>query len=560
MHRIKFFLPFWWDHVYGDFECWEEKWTNRLENHIYAWEIFDEVPFDGVLFSRVEVEKSNSKYEKILDSGGIREFLNIPENISLFGDCGAFGYIEEDKPPYDPIETLNFYEKLQYDLACTVDHLIVKSTEDTKEERFNLVLDNAKKMIDEWNRKDFSYELVGVAQGWDPQSYREAIEELTDMGFGHIGLGGLARSNNKTISKILKTCYPAWKGKDVNLHIFGIGKWQLLPLMKKLGISSIDNAYHRRAWLSEKKNYEIGEDAYTAIRIPISHPYSDERIPEEEKVFEKLKAYERDRVPSEDVIESLERYEEKLVEMGKEDKNRFERMKDLENQYLRTLKERPWERCNCPICEEYGLHVCIFRRNERNMRRGFHNLYNFYKRFRKFQQGELEKNESMKKWSEPNYIQVINEEEFEGDKILVLTSCTAKKISNEPGPEAKAKEMYKGRIFQRVKNLCEAKDWDYKIISAKYGLIDPEEKIKGYNKVLKTQEDVDEIQTDALDDLLDILPSYDKIIVLAGKKYRKVIDPLLDYRFYVLKSQGYGDLCSKIKSATPPIERKLSEF
>ena len=34
---------------------------------------------------------------------------------------------------------------------------------------------------------------------------------------------------------------------------------------------------------------------------------------------------------------------------------------------MRTLKERPWKDCGCPICE-LGINVAIFRGAERNKR------------------------------------------------------------------------------------------------------------------------------------------------------------------------------------------------
>jgi hypothetical protein len=51
---------------------------------------------------------------------------------------------------------------------------------------------------------------------------------------------------------------------------------------------------------------------------------------------------------------------------------------DLLEKYQETLRERPWEKCDCPICEEHGIEVCIFRGNDRNRRRGFHNTRRFY--------------------------------------------------------------------------------------------------------------------------------------------------------------------------------------
>jgi len=54
---------------------------------------------------------------------------------------------------------------------------------------------------------------------------------------------------------------------------------------------------------------------------------------------------------------------------------------DLLDEYERLLRDRPWEQCNCPICTEYGIEVAIFRGNNRNRRRGFHNTRRFYDEF-----------------------------------------------------------------------------------------------------------------------------------------------------------------------------------
>jgi hypothetical protein len=43
--------------------------------------------------------------------------------------------------------------------------------------------------------------------------------------------------------------------------------------------------------------------------------------------------------------------------------------------YRETLKDKPWKRCLCAMCRELGVEVIIFRGNNRNRRRGFHNLW-----------------------------------------------------------------------------------------------------------------------------------------------------------------------------------------
>ena len=47
----------------------------------------------------------------------------------------------------------------------------------------------------------------------------------------------------------------------------------------------------------------------------------------------------------------------------------------------KTLYDAPWKRCRCAICRKDGIHVIIFRGNNRNRRRGFHNTWLFYQMF-----------------------------------------------------------------------------------------------------------------------------------------------------------------------------------
>jgi hypothetical protein len=46
--------------------------------------------------------------------------------------------------------------------------------------------------------------------------------------------------------------------------------------------------------------------------------------------------------------------------------------------YRQTLEDRPWQRCPCAICRAVRVEVIIFRGNNRNRRRGFHNTWQLY--------------------------------------------------------------------------------------------------------------------------------------------------------------------------------------
>jgi hypothetical protein len=50
--------------------------------------------------------------------------------------------------------------------------------------------------------------------------------------------------------------------------------------------------------------------------------------------------------------------------------------------YREVLEDKPWQKCGCSICRSCGIEVAIFRGNNRNRRRGFHNTYVFYQQLK----------------------------------------------------------------------------------------------------------------------------------------------------------------------------------
>ena len=55
----------------------------------------------------------------------------------------------------------------------------------------------------------------------------------------------------------------------------------------------------------------------------------------------------------------------------------------------RVLEAAPWKDCKCDICQRDGIDVIIFRGNNRNRRRGFHNTYVFYRLIQRALAGEV---------------------------------------------------------------------------------------------------------------------------------------------------------------------------
>jgi hypothetical protein len=366
---MKFFLPFWFsDHIYPSYDPWEYEWKPENVQSKYVWQLpWPRLPIDGILISRSNIER-NKRHLQSFNDKGVYRTLGIPKHLPTFGDCGAWSYIKEGKPPYQPKETLEFYRRMKFTYACTVDHIILPETFSQRYERLETTLRNAQVMIDEWKSDQslYGFQLVGVVQGWDPQSYYDSAKQILDMGFKFIALGGQSRAPSRVTVDILRRCYPLWEDKQVKVHVFGLGRLNLFDAFRRYGVYSFDNAYHRRAWLSLSDNYEIGDDGYTAIRIPVAKELPERR--RERIVMARLRRLDNGTIPVSSFLKTLRSYDP-------------ERCETLAVEYERTLVERPWKRCDCIACKALGIHVVVFRSNERNMRRGFHNLWNLYQRF-----------------------------------------------------------------------------------------------------------------------------------------------------------------------------------
>jgi hypothetical protein len=90
----------------------------------------------------------------------------------------------------------------------------------------------------------------------------------------------------------------------------------------------------------------------------------------EHKALDILRAYDKGKACLDETLETVLSYD-KL----------FGEKRNHRNWYLRVLEDQPWKACDCPICREIGIEVIIFRGNNRNRRRGFHNVKVFYEQF-----------------------------------------------------------------------------------------------------------------------------------------------------------------------------------
>lgn len=128
-------------------------------------------------------------------------------------------------------------------------------------------------------------------------------------------------------------------------------------------------------------------------------------------------------------------------------------------------------------------------------------------------------------------------------EILILTSCSAKKKKT---PERmRAIDLYNGDLFNLVKKFVKRNKFTFRIISAKYGLISPDEEIEYYNKKIENNEDIKKLQKLVNPKLNKLINNYDMILVIMGEDYKKIIDPLKNDKFiYFFDKRGLGGYLS----------------
>jgi hypothetical protein len=389
---MKFFFPDSQDQVDPSFDfVTEERSRLRLRHRedLYAHELFDKAPFDGVLVSKAVLEAgrySLAQKQRMLREG-VRKFFRISDpNLQTMGDCGAFAYVREEVPPFSVQTVVDYYRTMGFDYGMSVDHIVFgydasdRNVEPEWRRRHKLTLELAQSFLAEYARTGARFTPIGVAQGWSPSSYAEAVHELQKMGYSYVALGGMVGLKTPDILNCLSEIQTVL-ASGVDMHILGVTRVDSFEAFADFGVTSIDSTSPlRQAFKDMKDNYYAPERTYTAIRVPqvdanpqlvrnIKAGKVDQREARrlERNCLELLNRFDSGGASLEAVLAALVEYET-LYHDGK----------SFAATYREVLEDAPWRQCDCEVCRSLGIHVMLFRGAERNRRRGFHNLHVFY--------------------------------------------------------------------------------------------------------------------------------------------------------------------------------------
>ncbi len=394
-HRkeLFYFIPEWDDLVDPDFDFETDTHSGGSgdwSNEVYAHQMYPEPNYDGILISKVVAEKSKKKAERI-NQFGVHRYLRVPRDFPIMGDCGAFGYINEEVPPYSTSEILDYYTRLDFDFGVSIDHFAIGEEADRKR-RYQLTIENGKEFLKEHKKLGLNWTPIGAVQGWDEDSFVKAAKQYISMGYKYIALGAMVRRRTPeilTIAEAVRKVIPA----DVRIHLFGVARLNAIRDFIRAGVNSADSAAAlRNAWMGTGKNYlTLSGEQYSAIRIPEAEKSfrAKRMVSEGRATLEQVKrldkacidamhAYDRGALSIDKALYVLHEYDQ-LITPDRPDNLALLR---------HTLEAMPWKHCPCEICQKDGIDVIIFRGNNRNRRRGFHNTYAFYRLFQRAIGGE----------------------------------------------------------------------------------------------------------------------------------------------------------------------------
>lgn len=393
---MKFYFPDSQDQVSPTYDFINDEYLPhrvRQRDDVYAHQIVTPIPYDGILVSKAVVDgsiKGSGKYtagqRERLYRFGVRKFLHLPKECATIGDCGAFNYVEEEYPPYEVPEVIDFYERCGFDSGISIDHIIFgyipeesdDHPEPAWEKRQQISLDLAEKFIESVRKSGTPFEPVGAAQGWGPASYAHSVRELQKMGYRRIALGGMVPLKTHEILACLRAI-DSIRDLDTHFHLLGINRIDSMEQFARHGVTSFDStSVFRQAFMDDRHNYHTATDTYTAIRVPqvdgnpalkrliLSGAVSQaEAITAERDCLRALRGFDQGEVPIEEAVETLRRYESLVLGPKK---------KSYIKHYERTLRAAPWKQCPCALCKKHKIEIAVFRGTERNKSRGFHNL------------------------------------------------------------------------------------------------------------------------------------------------------------------------------------------
>jgi hypothetical protein len=446
----------------------------------------DPVPFFVVdrpmslkILEYCEVHKQAGRYGLMAHALTTKQFQdvfrNFPgDNIVKAADSGVFS---KNGCHLSYKELFDIYEYMDVSYGIMIDYL-----KDSKK-----TIESAKEAWKIYSDGDYSFDLVGVAQGKTIDEYLSCYDELQSIGLDHIAIGGLLKKKVNSAryvqvrdKEFLEEVVQSVRERFPDNWLFLLGCYHpnRHQLFQKYSVFGGDY----KGWIF---NYETPEHMINRLHNKLAE--IEKSIPDRlfidlvdsrKNLSKELKQQRRDKDRRKEIQDKILVLDKQLLDLRKK------KMKQLDEKYQETVR----------------LLDTMFHLNKEERR-----LYRF-KQIRSY----LEK-----------HVYPFNRNR------LLLISCSQRKIDTTD--TLFALDLYDGPFYRLIKKMKRddlfPSNVHTLIISAKYGLIDLYDLVQNYDKKMTLNDALDMkpiVQSD-IDDFMK-KTSFDDVLICMGKNYLETIN------------------------------------
>ena len=210
--RYSYFLPDWDDLLDPKFDFDGDSFSGasrsqRQDKHCCVLMSPDRMS-DGILVSLAQQGTKKGPLRHLegtetsaLSPPPLRKHFGLSDDQYLFGDCGAFSYVNEVEPTISVDQAVALYESYGFDFGASVDHIPVAAvrngsewkelTDDERQQRVDFTRSNARLFIESASERKVGFTPVGTIQALSPEQYAQSIRDYYEFGYRHLAVGGL---------------------------------------------------------------------------------------------------------------------------------------------------------------------------------------------------------------------------------------------------------------------------------------------------------------------------------------------------------------------------------
>ncbi len=476
----------------------------RSETHPIPFFVVDR-PMSLRILEYCEINNQNGVFGLMGHANTTKRFQELfknfcSDNIVKMADSGVFS---KNGCRLDYENLFSIYKRMSAEYGIMIDFL--KDKERT--------IESAESAIEIYEKGEYPFKLVGVAQGNTTEDYLECYDNLKSLGFDHIAVGGLLKKNINSARYVrvkdenfLRDVLAEIRSNYRRDWLFMLGCYspRRHALFEEFGVFGGDY----KGWIF---NYKTPEIWIEDLNRDLAQFEKEIKNMELEKLLRRR--------------EELKKLEKNIELKKKTEKERFE----LDVKILDIRK-----RIAAKIAEEYSSKLQTFEKLL-YMDKGTKREYRF---------------KQIRAYLDNNIFSLFRD-------YLLIISCSQKKadISNP----ASAIELYDGSTFRVIKKMYRErrlpKNIHILIISAKYGLLGSHDLIEKYDQKM-TGDRAKELKHDIEKKLDNFLSNkkFKEVFVSMGKNYCLTIEDF-DFKVPIEYASGrIGEKLSRTKKWINSIE------